>query len=329
MSSTETTPSARLYFPGIASSAFEHPLDRAALEALRRTPGLDRMLKILSEWGMERFLRAAYTGDALRVSPRQCSRLYRDLKEACAVLDVAEPDFYITQNPYPNVHFFGMQRHTIVLTTGMVDLLTDEERVALLGRELGHIKAEHMLYRTMAILIAEILHSASRSVVLPGVILTEAALYALFVWFRRSELTADRAGLLVAQNPETCISSLLKQVAGSQKLVDDLDNDEFVRQADVLDDMEEDLLTLYYKFSMVRWQTHPFPAYRAREMKEWSQSEGYQRILRGEYARENTEAGRRLCMACGVTVSNVTFRYCPECGAPLDPITFSSGVSRN
>ena len=148
--SNETTTPSRLYFPGIASSAFEHPLDRAALEALRRTPGFDKMLKTLSEWGMERYLRAAYTGDAIRVSPRQCSRLYKDLREACGVLDVAEPEFYLMQNPHPAVYFFGMQRHTIVLTTSLVDLMTDEERLALIGRELGHIKAEHMLYRTMA-----------------------------------------------------------------------------------------------------------------------------------------------------------------------------------
>ncbi|MCX6380542.1 MAG: M48 family metallopeptidase [Armatimonadetes bacterium] len=325
----EATNSQRLYFPGIASSAFEHPLDRAALEALRRTPGFDRMLKMLSEWGMERYLRAAYTGDAIRVSPRQCSRLYKDLREACAVLDVAEPEFYLMQNPHPAVYFFGMQRHTIVLTTSLVDLMSDEERLALIGRELGHIKAEHMLYRTMAILLAEVLSNASKSVLLPGAILTEVVLYALFVWFRRSELTADRAGLLVSQDVDVNIKSLLKLVAGSQKLADDLDNDEFIKQADVLDDMEEDLISLYFKFSLVRWQTHPFPAYRAREIKEWSQSENYLRLLRGDYPRENTEAGKRVCTSCGAVVSNVTFRFCPECGTPMEPIIVTGGIGRN
>ena len=29
----------RVRFPGLSSAAFEHPADRAALEALRRTPG--------------------------------------------------------------------------------------------------------------------------------------------------------------------------------------------------------------------------------------------------------------------------------------------------
>ena len=36
-------------------------------------------------------IRIYYTGDSLRVSPRQCSRIYNDLREACAILDVRNP----------------------------------------------------------------------------------------------------------------------------------------------------------------------------------------------------------------------------------------------
>ena len=147
---------ARLRFKGLSSAAFEHPGDRAALESLRRTPGLDRLIKSLSDMGIERYMRLQYAGDAIRVSPRQCSRLYNDLREACAILDVPEPEFYLSQNPQPGAIAFGMQRHTIVMTTTMVDLLGEEERLAAIGRELGHIKAEHMLYRTMASVLAEL-----------------------------------------------------------------------------------------------------------------------------------------------------------------------------
>src|SRR5579871_1208127 len=133
---------ARVRFPGLSSAAFEHPADRAALEALRRTPGLDRLLKWLSDNGGERFVRILYTGDALRVSPRQCSRIYNDLREACAILDVKEPDLYLLQDPEPNAWAIGMQRHTIVLTTSLVDMLDDAERLDVIAHELGHIKSE-------------------------------------------------------------------------------------------------------------------------------------------------------------------------------------------
>jgi Zn-dependent protease with chaperone function len=309
----------RVRFPGLSSAAFEHPADHAALETLRRTPGLDRLLKWLSDMHVERLLRLYFTADAIRVSPRQCSRLYNDLREACAILDVPEPQFYLTQYPTPNAFTFGMQNHTIVMTTSLVDLMTDTERLEVIAHELGHIKAQHMLYRTMAIMLGSLMQELASSVALPGAVLTRALTYALFEWFRKSELTADRAGLLVVQDPQVCVSGLLKLVGGSRTLVDDLNPDEFVKQADLYEDMDDNLLNTYYKFIMMRWQTHPFPALRAREITEWADSEDYARLLRGDYPRTYAEAGKRVCEQCGTVVTNVSYQYCPECGAPLAP----------
>ena len=100
--------------------------------------------------------------------------------------------------------------------------------------------------------------------------------------------------------------------------------EEFVKQADDYEDMDESILNVIYKFEMTRFQTHPFPALRARELKEWSQSEQYIRLLRGDYPRMNNEAGRRTCSLCGTAVTNVTFRFCPECGNILDPVMSDS-----
>ena len=307
----------RVRYPGLSNSAFEHPSDRAALEALRRTPGMDRLLRWMSEMGAERYLRISATAGTLRVSPRQCSRLYNDLREACAILDVPEPEFYLSQSPIPNAFSFGMQRHTLVMTTALVDLLNDTERLEVIGHELGHIKAEHMLYTTMARVLADVMSTMAGDFPLPAYILTEGISFAMYAWSRKSELTADRAGLLTVQDPEVCISALLKLVGGSQKLVDDLNVEEFTRQADAYDDMEDDLRGVYYKLLLMRKQTHPFPAMRAREIKEWSQTEQYKRLLRGDYPRNATEAGKRICTQCGTVVTNVTFRFCPECGGEL------------
>jgi Zn-dependent protease with chaperone function len=309
----------RVRFPGLDSSAFEHPGDRATLEALRRTPGLDRLLRWLSDMGAERFVRLRFTADSIRVSPRQCPRLYNDLREACAILDVREPEFYLSQYPFPSAMALGMQRHFIVVTSSLVDLLTESERLQVIGRELGHIKAEHMLYRTMAHVLASILTDAFHFNV-PSKVVNEGLIYAFHTWFRRSELTADRAGLLVAQDPEVCVSSLLKMVGGSQKLMDDLNPHEFAKQADLYEDMEEDFQSLYFKLMLIRNQTHPFPAVRAREIEEWGQSEQYRRLLRGDYPRRSNGAGRRTCGNCGHVVTNVTFQFCPECGTSLPPV---------
>src|SRR5436190_1885583 len=116
----------RVKFPGIHPSAFEHPLDGKALETLRKTPGLDMLLKKLSAVYLERVVRLAYTANNLRLSPQQCPRIYQLLREAAEVLDMSEPELYLMQDPFPNAFAIGMQKHTIVITSGLVDLMSDD-----------------------------------------------------------------------------------------------------------------------------------------------------------------------------------------------------------
>lgn len=317
MSSVTNAPADRLQFPGIAPSAFEHPLDRSALEALRRTPGLDKLFKKLASLHFERQVRLFYTADSLRLSSRQCPRIYNLLREAAGVLDMPEPDLYLLQYPVPNAFAIGMERHTIVLYSGLVDLLKEEELRWVIGHELGHIKSGHMLYKTIALFLALVGVVAARN--LPFInLITEALLLAFYDWNRKSELTADRAGLLVSQSEDVSARTLMKLAGGTLLVNDPLDIDEFIKQADDFEDMDDSLLNILYKFEMTRFQTHPFPALRAREITRWAQSDEYRRILRGDYPHLETEVSTRRCPRCATLVDNPLFRFCPECGGPLE-----------
>jgi Zn-dependent protease with chaperone function len=303
-------------FPGINPTAFEHPMDRTALEVLRKTPGLDLLFKKLASLHFERQVRLYFTADSLRLSPKQCPEIYSLFQDACRVLDMKEPELYLLQNPFPNAMAIGMDRYTVVITSGLVDLLTNEELRAVMGHELGHIKSGHMLYRTIAIFLSIVGLVAARN--LPFVnILSQALLYALYDWNRKSELTADRAGLLVSQDPSVSVRVLLKLAGGSSKTTHMLNEEEFLKQADDYEDMDESLLNVFYKFEMTRFQSHPFPALRAREISRWAQSDEYARILRGEYPLMDDSGTERRCAKCAALVENPTFRFCPECGQPL------------
>ena len=82
----------RRKFPRLSSTAFEHPLDRAALEALRKIPVLDQVLKKFLELGVERMFRIMLMGQAIHVTTKQCHRIHKLFKEACEILDMHEPD---------------------------------------------------------------------------------------------------------------------------------------------------------------------------------------------------------------------------------------------
>src|SRR5207249_9661442 len=124
---TATASQTRIKFPGIHSTAFEHPLDRTALETLRKTPGLDLLLKKLAALHFERKVRLFYTADSLRLSPGQCPHIYDLMREAASILDMPEPGLFLLQKPEAQAVAMGLEQHTIVLTSGLVDLLDEEE----------------------------------------------------------------------------------------------------------------------------------------------------------------------------------------------------------
>ena len=137
-------------FPGLDASRFQHPHDVAATEALAGIPGLDLVVSKVMEYGLERIYYLENTADNVRVTPRMFPRLHRYLGWGCRILDVEEPELYVTMDPNPNAFTYGHKSPFIVLTSGLIDLLGDEELSFVVGHELGHIKAGHVLYTVLA-----------------------------------------------------------------------------------------------------------------------------------------------------------------------------------
>ena len=59
---------------------------------------------------------------------------------------------------------------------------------------------------------------------------------ALLTWFRKSEYTADRAGLLVCGDLDAARRAIIKICLGSKKLFDSLNLDEYMRRLEELED---------------------------------------------------------------------------------------------
>lgn len=308
MSQTDT----RVKFPRLSSSAFEHPADRAALDALKKIPVLDKLFARLIELGAERIYRMRLLGSSVHVTPKQCPKVYSLYKEAIEILDVQEPDLFLTSHPMPNAMTVGVERPMIVLHSSLVDLLTEDELRAVLGHELGHVKAGHVLYMTIAHALKAILQNVLgiRGLANAGLMV------ALYDWSRKAELTADRAELLVAQDIDTCTKLHMKLSGGSWSIYEQMDHEEFLKQANSYEDLDYSTINKFYKILWELWHTHPLPVYRAREIKNWSEGKQYQEILAGRYPTTDQDIGLRECPHCETPVSP-SFFFCPECGGSI------------
>jgi Zn-dependent protease with chaperone function len=269
----------RVRFPGISSRAWEHPADRSALVALRALPGFDTLLKTMDGLFRGRKQRLMFLASAVRVGERQFPELDRLLTDAVLTLDAQErPELYVLQSPEVNAVSIGMQQPFIVLTTGLLDLMEHEELRVVIGHELGHVLSGHAVYQTM---LGHLLRVAGNFGWLPvGGWSLRALIAALYEWSRKSELSGDRAGLLVSQDPHASIRVMMK-IAGGAGLAQ-MDTVAFMEQAAEYESTGDARDSLA-KLMNVELQTHPFSVMRAGQIRSWVDHGEYKAILSGKY----------------------------------------------
>lgn len=263
----------------IDSRSWEHPADRAALATMRMIPGFDEVLKkIVGAFG-ERGLRLAFQADAVKVTAKQFPRLHRLWLAVNGTLDAPEEyALYIAQSPFVNAGAFGIERPWVVLLSGSLRLLTDDEVESVMGHELGHVLSGHALYHTMLELLLK-LASAGFPVVGMAAM---PILLALKEWYRKSELSSDRAGLLAVQSPAAMLGALMRLAGGG--FSDEMDLNEFLMQAEEYR-RNENLLDQVLKVLNTLQMSHPFLVMRAALVRDWIEEGAYDRVLRGEYPR--------------------------------------------
>jgi Zn-dependent protease with chaperone function len=342
-------------FPGLNPAAFQHPQDVQAIENLRKIPLLAPLLKMLSSNFVEKHMRMMSISNAIRLGPTQGKTIYEKFQRAAAILDLPElPEIYVSNRYVINAFAFGIHKYQITLFSGLVDALTEDELLAVIGHELGHIKCDHMLYKTMAHML-RLFGVEFLDRLLPGAGLMAAVTLQLAIlqWERMAELSCDRAALLVVQDQAVIASALSKLAGGSQKILPEINLDDILKQADEYEDTGGGLIEQLIKVNVMLQQTHPFPVVRVKEITEWAASDHYKNILAGSYLRGDiaalppitepvsrvcpqcerfSPASASTCMACGTSLRSArlvcsnchirvfeTWQTCPGCGSRLTP----------
>lgn len=270
-------------FADLGKHEYIHPLDSKALAALRAIPGIDTALKKLLAVTGENAIRVMFMASAVKVTPTQCPDLHAKLQIACTTLGVDMPDLFIQQNPVVNAFTGGVEKPVIVLHSGLIERLTDEETLAVIAHEVGHIHAEHVLYLTAARLF-EALANLSISRLIPGAeivkfIISAGIGSALLAWSRRAELSCDRAALLVTQNPHVIGRTMMKLAGGT--FASKIDYDQFLEQArEFQKNYDENKLDKFWADIINAGLSHPFPIYRVSEILEWVESGQYNDLMK-------------------------------------------------
>jgi Zn-dependent protease with chaperone function len=269
-------------FADLSKHEYVHPADSKALAALRAIPGIDTALRKLLAVTGESAMRVIFMASAVKVTPKQCPDLHAKLQVACTTLGVEMPDLYVQQNPIVNAFTYGADKHAIVLHSALIERLNDEETLAVIAHEVGHIHAEHVLYLTAARLI-EALMNASLARLIPGSevikgLISASVSSALLAWARRAELSCDRAALLVTQDPHVIGRTMMKLSGGT--FASKIDYDQFLEQArEFQKNYDDNALDWLWANIINSGMTHPFPVWRVSEILEWVDSGQYADLM--------------------------------------------------
>ncbi len=278
-------------YSGISSEAFRHPLDRQAEETLRSLPGFELLANRFVEYFYERPQNIYWLGNSIQAGVRQYSTLYGIFRECVRDLDVyPEPNLYVSQNPDANSHALGRDRPYIVVNTGILELMSEAELRTLLAHELGHIKCDHTILIQMAIWAMGAASMLGELTLGLGNLISSGVIVAFYEWRRKAELSADRAGMLVIDDLETVMQTMMKLAGGSKRYAHECNLAEFRQQAQNYQELDQDSLNQIYKFLIYNggngsFLTHPFAVERLSYLEQWANSTEYQQIKQGNYLR--------------------------------------------
>ncbi len=282
---------ARTVLTDIASQSWEHPADRAALAAMRALPGFDTAVNAFAKTFGERGVRHLFTASAVRVGPTQRPDLDALWTEVLQTLDwPTRPQLFVTSSPNINAGAVGFGEPFVVINSAAIEHLTRDELRVILAHELGHVMSGHVTYRTIAQIILMV--GIGNLPFLAAVALLPFQL-ALLEWYRKSELSCDRAALLGAQDPDLVLTSFMK-MAGGREFGDTLDLDAFKAQAKEYE-VDDSTWDTILKAVNTAFREHPFFTIRAGELQRWTASGDYARILAGDYTkRADVKRGEQL-----------------------------------
>jgi Zn-dependent protease with chaperone function len=207
-----------------------------------------------------------------------------------------EPTLFVAQNPQVNSYAIGEDHPCIVINTGLLDLLSDDEIRTVMAHELGHIKCGHTTLTQMAIWAMNTATVIGELTFGIGNMISTGLIYSFYEWRRMAELSCDRAALLVTDDWQLVGQTMMRVAGGSSRFAHELNFEAFEKQAEKYQNLDEDGLSQVYKFLLYNGSgqgpmlSHPFPVDRLSYLKNWANSEEYYRIKAGNYARSHTDS---------------------------------------
>ena len=207
--------------------SFAHPIDAAIVKTLDN-PAINTVFNkivqtsIDAAWGL-----SLATG--IHVSPNTYPEIYKIVVECADSLGIPLPYVIISdQVKGINACTAGTNQFSFIAISSMLPLVLNiDELKFVIGHECGHLALGHVVYHTAINMVG----SVGGLLPIVGDVISKTITYPLNAWSRRSEISADRAGLICCGDIGIATRSLFKLEAGLLN-IDEIDIDAYIEESE-------------------------------------------------------------------------------------------------
>lgn len=261
---------------GLTPQAFYHPEDLKGLKRLEAVPGIKKFLAETISNLREKFTSIEMYGDGINITKDGYPELYALLISVSRTLGGSNmPDFSLTWGYDIAMGTEGAKSPRITALSGSIDLLDEEEICFLLGHEIGHLMAGHKPFHNVLIT----LYTPLMKMVPNAEVWLSLLRPLLLRWYRTSDYTADRAGLLACQNINVALRTMIKMSGIPKKFYNKISSDSILKQAIEFERKNQNLAEGLIQNLSINTACAPWMVVRAAKLYQWYKSGEYTEIL--------------------------------------------------
>jgi Zn-dependent protease with chaperone function len=249
--------------------------ERDSIERLNAIPGFKSFTQKTAATLMEKYADVEYTAEGVNVNDQSMPTLYDLLLKAVDILGSNELPNFSTDWSYSISSFsVGDKSKRIVLQSGSVDLLSEGELFFMLGHELGHILCGHKIYHMLTECLYMPLQNSPELKIWMNLIRLP-----LLNWYRMSDFSADRFGLLCCQDINVALSAMIKMAGLPHKYYNQINIESFKIQARDFERNFSSTIDKLIKIFSINAAMMPWQVVRASQLMSWFESGEYDNVI--------------------------------------------------
>lgn len=261
---------------GLTPKVFYHPEDLKGLKRLESVPGIKKFLAETISNIREKFTSIEMYGNGINLTKEGYPELYEILVSVSKTLGKEDiPDFSMTWGYDISMGTEGAKSSRITALSGAIDLLEEEEISFLIGHEIGHIMAGHKPYHNLLIT----LYTPLMKMVPNAEVWVSLLRPLLLQWYRTSDYTADRAGLLACQDINVALRTMIKMSGIPKKFYNKISPDTILKQAIEFELKNQNLVEELIQNLSINTACAPWMVVRAAKLYQWYKSGEYTEII--------------------------------------------------